>query len=279
MAVSEAALVTGCSSGIGRATARRLLDAGYPVYASARRPETLTDLERLGATAIHLDVTDESSARAAVDLVVEREGAVGVLVNNAGYGLQGPIEEVPLDSVRRQFETNVFGLVRLIQLALPGMREQGFGRIVNLSSMGGRLTLPGGGFYHASKYAVEAISDALRYEVRGFGVAVSVVEPGPVLTRFGDTAVGTIAAGRDGPYAAFTAGLAERIATFYAGGGSRGTCTPNDVADVVVRAVTSRHPRSRYPVGLTGRAMISLRRVLPDRGFDALLRTQFPSPP
>jgi len=162
---SKAALITGCSSGIGQATAERLLSDGWNVYATARRPETLTDLEAKGAKTLALDVTDEASMKAAVDAVTEAEGAVGVLVNNAGYSQSGAVESVPMDQVRRQFETNVFGLIRMCQLVLPGMRQQRWGKIVNLSSMGGRLVFPGGGLYHATKYAVEAISDALRFEV------------------------------------------------------------------------------------------------------------------
>jgi NAD(P)-dependent dehydrogenase (short-subunit alcohol dehydrogenase family) len=152
--VSKAVLVTGCSSGIGRATAAHLAGRGWTVYASARRPESIADLEQAGCKLLALDVNDEDSMVAAVRQVEEAEGAVGVLVNNAGYSQSGPVEEVPLDDVRRQFETNVFGLVRLCQLALPGMRRQGWGKIVNVSSMGGKLVFPGGGFYHGTKYAV-----------------------------------------------------------------------------------------------------------------------------
>ena len=186
MDVSKAVLITGCSSGIGRATAERLARSGWTVYASARRIDAIADLGPAGCRLLELDVTDERSMRAAVARVEEAEGAVGVLVNNAGYSLSGAIESVPLDEVRRQFETNVFGLARLCQLVLPGMRRQGFGRIVNVSSMGGRLTFPGGGYYHASKHAVEALSDALRFEVQGFGVDVIVIQPGLIRTDFAD---------------------------------------------------------------------------------------------
>src|SRR6266567_4107169 len=215
--VSRAVLITGCSTGIGRATAEQLATGGWTVYATARRPESIRDLAGRGCKTLALDVCDEASMRAAVETVERAEGAVGVLVNNAGYGQEGAFEEVPMAEVRRQFETNVFGLVRLTQLVLPGMRRQGWGRIVNLSSMGGRLTLPGGAFYHATKYAVEALSDALRFEVRGFGVDVIVVEPGPIRTRFGDTAIqslGTVG-GRVSPYASFNAVLARRVREAY----------------------------------------------------------------
>src|SRR3990172_1128496 len=190
--VSRAVLVTVCSSGIGRATAERLARVGWPVFATARRVESIRDLEGAGCRCLALDVCDESSMRDAVEAVEKEHGAVGALVNNAGYGSEGPIEEIAMEEVRRQFETNVFGLLRLTQLVLPGMRRQRFGRIVNLSSMGGRLTLPGGGVYHATKYAVEALSDALRFEVRGFGIDVAVIEPGAIKTRFGDTAIGRV---------------------------------------------------------------------------------------
>jgi NADP-dependent 3-hydroxy acid dehydrogenase YdfG len=200
--ISKAVLVTGCSTGIGRATAEHLASKGWKVYATARKPESITDLEAKGCKLLALDVCDESSMQAAVSAVEQAEGAVGVLVNNAGYSQSGAVESVPLDQVRRQFETNVFGLVRMVQLVLPGMRRQGWGKIVNISSMGGKLTFPGGGFYHGTKHAVEAISDALRWEVRGFGIDVVVIEPGLIKTQFGETAVGSIdGAAQDGPYA------------------------------------------------------------------------------
>ena len=176
-------LITGCSSGIGAATAARLAAGGWTVYATARRPETLAELEAKGCQMLALDVTDEASRQAAVDAVVEAEGAVGVLVNNAGYSQSGAVESVPDERVRAQFETNVFGPLALCRLVLPGMREQGWGKVVNVSSMGGRFTFPGGGLYHASKYALEALSDAMRFELKGFGVDVILIEPGLIRTE------------------------------------------------------------------------------------------------
>jgi NAD(P)-dependent dehydrogenase (short-subunit alcohol dehydrogenase family) len=173
---SKAVLITGCSSGIGRATALRLAQADWTVYASARRPESLAALADAGCKTLALDVTDEGSMRAAVDRVEGECGAVSVLVNNAGYSQSGALETVPMEAVRRQFETNVFGVVRLIQLVLPKMRAQRWGKIVNVGSMGGRLTFPGGAHYHATKHALEAISDSLRFEVRGFGIDVILLE-------------------------------------------------------------------------------------------------------
>src|SRR3954466_199891 len=208
---SKAVLVTGCSTGIGRATAERLASNGWTVYATARRPESIEDLRGKGCKTLALDVTDEDSMRAAVDQVVDAEGAVGVLVNNAGYSQSGAVESVPLDEVRRQFETNVFGLVRMCQLVLPKMRDQHWGRIVNISSMGANLVFPGGGFYHATKSSVNAISDALRYEVKGFGVDVVTIEPGLITTEFGETAAAP-AGGGAGRAAEFNAGVARATA-------------------------------------------------------------------
>ena len=207
-------LVTGCSSGIGRASVVALTQSGrFTVYATARRPDSIADLERTGARILPLDVTDEQSMIAAVDAVTAEHGAVWGLVNNAGYGEYGSVEEADLDRVRTMFETNVFGLSRLTQLVLPGMRAQRSGRIVNVGSMGGRMTFPGGGYYHASKYAVEALSDALRYEVRPFGLSVSLIEPGVIRTEFGNTATTSLAksSGTAGPYAELTRAVDARI--------------------------------------------------------------------
>ena len=268
-------LVTGCSSGIGGATAVRLARAGRLVYATARKPDSIADLEAAGCRLLRLDVTDEASMSAAVGAVEEAHGAVGALVNNAGYGEYGSVEEVPVDRVRWQFETNVFGLARMCQLVLPAMRAAGTGRIVNVSSMGGRLVFPGGGYYHASKYAVEAVSDALRYEVRPFGISVSVVEPGMIRTKFGATATHTLSQTADatGPYAAMTDAVDAGIQRGYAN--RRLSADPEAVAAAIERAVTARRPRTRYVVTAAARGLITARAWLPDRAWDGFLRRQF----
>ena len=279
---SRAVLVTGCSSGIGRATAERLAVAGWTVYATARKPETLADLEARGCRTLALDVTDEASMQAAVAAVEGEHGSVGALVNNAGYSQSGAIETVPMEKVRAQFETNVFGLVRLCQLVLPGMRRARSGRIVNLSSMGGRLVFPGGGFYHATKYAVEAISDALRFEVKGFGVDVILIEPGLIRTEFGTTAAGAVSeAGEgEGDYAQFNAHVANATEQIYESGGpiARLGGPPEAVAKVIDKALSAKRPRARYTVTPSAKVLIANRAVLPDRAWDALMRQQFPSP-
>ncbi len=277
---SDAVLITGCSTGIGRATAQYLAERGRTVYATARRPESIEDLEGHGCKLLQLDVTDEDSMRAAVAAVEEAEGAVGALVNNAGYSLSGAVESVSMDEVRRQFETNVLGLIRMCQLVLPGMRRQRSGRIVNVSSMGGKLTFPGGGIYHATKHAVEGLSDVLRFEVAGFGVHVSIIEPGLIKTEFGNAAVGALgrATDNDGPYAEFNNAVAATTAGAYEGSMSRMAAGPESVARAIHKAITRRRPRPRYVITLGARVMLATRAVLPDRGWDAVMATQFKRP-
>jgi len=268
-------LVTGCSSGIGLAAAQALLAAGHVVYATARRPETLTELEAGGARILALDVTSEDSMIAAVKAIETEHGRVGALVNNAGYGEYGTIEETDLDKVRTMFETNVFGLARLTQLVLPAMRGAREGRIVNVGSMGGRFTFPVGGYYHATKYALEALSDALRNEVRGFGIGVSLVEPGLIRTGFEETALASESAAAQGgsPYAALLASSASNTTGGY--GNRIISAGPESVAKVIRRAIESRHPRPRYVVTPVARALIVTRALGGDRLWDLMMRAQF----
>jgi NAD(P)-dependent dehydrogenase (short-subunit alcohol dehydrogenase family) len=281
---SRAVLVTGCSSGIGKATAALLARSGWSVYASARHSGALSDLEALGCRQLSLDVTDEDSMRAAVEVVEGEHGAVGVLVDNAGYSLSGALETVPLADARRQFETNVFGPIRLAQLALPAMRAQGWGKVVIIGSMGGRLTFPGGGWYHATKYALEALGDAMRFEVAGFGVDVVVVEPGFIRSGFSEVAAATMerpatAAGGDDPYGQFTTGLIASTRGVYDRGPlARLAGTPDDVAAVVLEAITAARPKARYPVTASARLLLAARTLLPDRAWDAFLARQFVRP-
>jgi NAD(P)-dependent dehydrogenase (short-subunit alcohol dehydrogenase family) len=279
MNVSKAVLITGCSSGIGWATAKYLSDGGWRVYATARNVEKIAPLEESGCRLLAIDVTDENSMASAVEEVEREEGAIGALVNNAGYSQSGAVEAVPMEKVRAQFETNVFGLVRMCQLVLPGMRRQGYGRIVNLSSMGGKLTFPGAGFYHASKYAVEAVSDALRYEVEGFGIKVSIIEPGLIRTGFADAAVGSMDNEDDGPYAGFDEAVVRATTENYEKGPiSRLAGEPEAVAQAIEQAISARSPRSRYAVTPSAHLLIGLRRLLPDGAWDATLRTTYPQP-
>ena len=280
--VSKAVLITGCSSGIGRASAQRLARSGWAVYATARRPESIADLAGEGCHTLALDVTDEDSMRAAVAVVEQEHGAVGVLINNAGYSQSGAIETVPMDAVRRQFETNVFGLVRLTQLVLARMRAQRWGKIVNVGSMGGRLTFPGAGHYHATKHALEAISDALRFEVHGFGIDVILLEPGLITTEFGTAASASIAGvelgdGED-PYARFNAAVGAITQEAYDGPMRRLGGGPERVATRIERAITRRRPPARITITPSAKLSIATRRLLSDRAWDAAMRRQFPQP-
>jgi NAD(P)-dependent dehydrogenase (short-subunit alcohol dehydrogenase family) len=276
---SRPVLITGCSTGIGRATAQRLAGDGWNVHATARRAETIEDLADRGCKVHALDVTKERSMSTAVKAVEKEDGPIGALVNNAGYSQSGAVETIPMESVRRQFETNVFGLMRMCQLVLPGMREAGSGRIVNLSSMGGKLTFPGGGVYHATKYAVEALSDVLRFEVAGFGIDVVIIEPGLIVTDFGETAAGSVADIEEpGPYSKFNTAVATVTANAYDGPMARFGAGPEAVAGKIAKALSARRPRTRYTVTPSAKVMLGVHRISTDRMWDRFVRSQFPQP-
>jgi NAD(P)-dependent dehydrogenase (short-subunit alcohol dehydrogenase family) len=276
---SKAVLITGCSSGIGHETAKHLAGQGHKVYATARRPESIEDLKAAGCETLACDVTDEASMKACVEAVEGAEGAVSALVNNAGYSQSGAIETVPMESVRRQFETNVFGLMRMCQLVLPRMREQRSGRIVNISSIGGKLTFPGGGIYHATKHAVEGLSDVLRFEVKGFGIDVIVIEPGLIKTGFADAALGSMAeTAHDGPYGEFNTAVGQATAGAYEGGFARLGGGPETVARKIERAITARRPKTRYKVTPSAGLSLGMRGLMTDRMWDRFVGTQFPRP-
>jgi len=261
-------LITGASSGIGRAAAELLLREGYTVYAAARRMDRLKELESLGAKVMFLDVADESSVNAVVGTVLKAEGRIDILVNNAGYGAHGAIEDVPVAEARRQFEVNLFGLARLTQLVLPAMRGRGAGRIINISSIAGKITTPLGGWYHASKYALEAYSDALRLEVGQFGVKVVLIEPGPIKTEWDNTALVNLekysGAGAYGP-------LARRLTSRFRGGYRSGAPGPEAVASVILKAIRAPRPAARYAVPFRARLMLFVKWLLPDWALDAAI--------
>ena len=267
-------LITGCSSGLGEATARALRAAGHLTIATARSVDRLANLKALGCEVLALDVADEASRRAAIGEAERRFGALGVLINNAGYGQYGPLEEISPEHLRRVFETNLFGMLRLAQLALPGMRAAGRGRIVNISSVAGRVTTQGGGAYHMTKFAVEALADALRPEVKPFGIDVVNVLPGPFVSRYGETAVASIPdTGPDSPYAVYKRGIAKYVRNFVRPGGF-GVMTADHVASTVLKAATVARPRTRYNVGFFAKLGPIGRALSPDRVVDAYLTRQ-----
>ncbi|MDN3357785.1 oxidoreductase [Actinomadura sp. DC4] len=268
----KVALVTGASSGIGESTARRLHDAGFVVYGAARRVDRMAALAAAGLHTVSLDVTDESSAEKAVAEILAAHGRIDVLVNNAGYGSYGALEDVPMAEARSQIEVNLFGLAQLTRAVLPTMRAQRSGTIINISSMGGRLATPLGAWYHASKFAVEGLSDALRLELRRFGIDVVVIEPGLIRTEWGGIAARKLRATSGGGY---YGDQAEAIAVSLENGSrpdAPRTSSPDVVAGAVTRAATARRPRTRYTVGFGARPLLLVRRVLPDRAFDAFIR-------
>ena len=267
--MTKTALVTGASSGIGEETARTLHRLGYTVYAAARRTDRLQKLANGGIHALAMDVTDDKSMTSGIDSIIAETGRIDVLVNNAGYGSYGAIEDVPLDEARRQFEVNLFGLGRLTQLVLPHMRAQKFGTIINISSMGGRLTTPLGGWYHATKYAVEALSDALRMETTPFGINVVVIEPGGIRTEWSGIAADHLEETAEG--SAYASQIKAVANSMRSESTNNRQSPPSVIADTVEKIVTARKPRTRYVVGFAAKPLVTLRRILPDRAFDRVI--------
>jgi NAD(P)-dependent dehydrogenase (short-subunit alcohol dehydrogenase family) len=267
---SRVALVTGASTGIGFDTAIALRDAGFTVYAGARRLEKMEPLKGHGITVLSLDVTSEESMATAVALVEEAHGHLDVLVNNAGYGSYGSLEEVPLAEGRRQLEVNVMGLARMTQLVIPGMRRVRSGRIINVTSIGGKIYEPLGSWYHASKFAVEGMSDSLRLELTPHGIDVVIVEPSGTNSEWGTIAgEGLLATSGDGPYQQQAHVVAAALAST-SGEGHVLSTPARVVANVIVRAATAKRPRTRYPVGRGAWSVLALRKFLPDRAFDVV---------
>ncbi len=267
---SKIALVTGASSGIGEATTRRLLADGHVVYAAARRLERMQALAAAGARLLSLDLTEDASIVAAVDAIRQAEGRLDVLVNNAGYGSYGALEDVPLEEGRRQFEVNLFGLARLIQLSTPLMRAQGSGRIVNITSMGGKMHEPLGAWYHATKFAVEGLSDCLRMELAPFGIQVVVIEPGAIRTEWSGIAQHSLL--QYSGHTAYAAQAKSHARMLAATDASSMSSSPEVVARTIAHVLRTHRPRTRYATGGGARSILFLRWILPDRAFDAVMR-------
>ncbi len=257
---SRIALVTGASAGIGKAIVRKLLSEGWRVYGAARRLEKMSDIQAEGARTLSLDVTEDESMKKAVQALISSEGRIDALVNNAGYGSYGAVEDVPISEARRQFEVNVFGLARLAQLVLPTMREQRSGTIVNISSVGGRIWTPVGGWYHATKHAVEVLSDAMRVETRLFGIRVVVVQPGSIKSEWAEIAADHLMEHSQG--SAYRA-IVETMVKILRHPPSY-TASPDVVANVVSKAVNSRNPRRRYATPFHAKVFLFLRWLLPE---------------
>jgi NAD(P)-dependent dehydrogenase (short-subunit alcohol dehydrogenase family) len=269
----QVALVTGGSSGIGECTVLELLDAGYVVYTAARRVERMQPLADAGAHVFAMDVTDDASMVAGIGRIIDEQGRIDVLVNNAGYGSYGAVEDVPIEEARRQFEVNVFGLARLIQLATPHMRAQRSGRIINISSIGGKFYEPFGGWYHATKFAVEGLSDSLRLELKPFGVDVVIIEPGPIITEWNEIARDSLLERSGSTDYGRYARRAHKVLTEFDRPGR--ASKPEAVARKIRKAATTRHPAARYPVGRGARVITSSRDHLPDRVLDQVISRMY----
>jgi len=266
-------LVTGASSGMGKATALTLLSDGHRVYAAARRIEQMRDLEERGAILLQMDITNDEQVVAAVDLITAEHGGVDVLINNAGFGMYGAMEDTTIADARYQFEVNVFGVARLTQLVLPYMRQKGAGTIVNVSSMGGKIYTPLGTWYHATKHAIEGWSDSLRLELKQFGIDVIIIEPGITAIEFGTSLLDPmLARSGKGAYADFTAKVAAAtVKSNESGGGS----SPDVIADVIAKAIATRRPKTRYAAGQLARPLILARKLVGDRVFDRIVMSQY----
>ena len=263
-------LITGASSGIGFDAAQTLARQGHRVYAAARRVERMEPLKADGVIPLRLDVTDEASMQEAVRTILEAEGRIDALVNNAGYGYFGAIENVPMEEARRQLEVNVFGMARLCQLVLPTMREQGSGRIVNISSVAGKAVMYFGGWYHVSKYSVEALSDALRMEVKPFGIDVALIEPGGIRTDWGLIAADHLAESSKGtPYEKEGVRESETFRKAYS---IRLLSKPQVVTRAISKAINRKYPRARYRIGFGADTLVFFHSLLPTRWWDALVR-------
>ncbi len=253
---------------MGKDFALRLIQEGYEVYGAARRVEKMKDIEEAGGHAVALDITDEAMIEAAVNRIVDEQGRIDVLINNAGYGSWGAVEDVSLEEARRQFEVNLFGLARLTQLVLPYMRREGFGKIINISSVGGKIYIPLGAWYHATKHALEGWSDCLRFEVEPFGIDVVIIEPGGVETEFGDVMnEHLVQASENSAYKT----LIEHYNRLMQDFGTQ--AAPRVITDLIVKALKAKKPKTRYSAGTMAKQILIMRRLLSDRMFDRMLRS------
>ena len=263
-------LITGASSGIGRSTALMLLDKGYTVYGAARRVERMADIENDNFHALQMDVTDKATMISGVKRIIDEQGRIDVLVNNAGYGSYGAIEDVELSEAKYQFDVNVFGLARMTQLVIPHMRAQKSGRIINITSMGGIIYAPLGGWYHATKFALEGFSDCLRFETKQFGIDVVIVEPGAIKTEWDEIAIeNMLKTSGESAYAELTQKTAEMMRKTYQ---NKHVSHPDVIAKTILKAINARKPKTRYAAGHRAKLFIFLRRLFSDRIYDFILR-------
>lgn len=268
--MNKVALVTGASSGIGAMTAKSLAQEGFTVYGAARRVDKMEELKKEGKRPISLDLTKEESMVKCIETILNEVGRIDVLINNAGYGSYGAIEDVSMEEAKRQFEVNLFGMARLIQLVTPKMRENHFGKIVNVSSMGGKIWTKFGGWYHATKFAVEGFSDCLRMELKPFGIDVIVVEPGGIKTDWGIIAANHLKeTSKGGAYEEYANKAAEGMIKNYSG---NMLAKPELIAKTIKKAVTKKRPKTRYLVGFMAKPMVLTQKIFGDRVYDWVIK-------
>lgn len=269
MMKNQVILITGGTSGIGYRTAEYLAKEGHIVYGAGRRIEKMEPLKKLGVKGISLDVTDKKSIDNAVKEIIKQEGRIDVLVNNAGYGSYGAVEDVSIEEAKKQFEVNLFGLAQLTQFVLPHMRKNHYGRIINISSMGGRITSYLGAWYHATKYALEGFSDALRMEVKGFGIDVVLIEPGGIKTDWGFIAADHLAeSSKNGPYEKVALKVAEGMKKQYSG---NMMSNPIVISKAISKAINRNKPKARYLIGFGAKPIVFMHTILPTRLFDFIM--------
>lgn len=271
--MSKVVLITGASSGIGQKTAIELKTKGFIVYGAARRLEKMSDLKNIGINIISLDITDETSIKNCVDFILKKEGKIDILINNAGYGSFGAIEDVPIEEAKKQFEVNIFGLARITQLVLPSMRSNNYGKIVNIASMGGRIWTGFGGWYHATKFALEGLSASMRLEVKPFNIDVIIIEPGAIKTNWGNIASESLLkVSGEGPYKNQVQTKSKNFIKQYS---SNLASEPKLIAKCIGKAVTKRHPKTRYLIGYGAKPLVYFQKIFGDRLFDKLISKIF----
>jgi len=269
--MKKVALITGTSAGMGKEIAKQLFTDGYIVYGAARRVDKMEDIRALGIKVLPMDVADDVSIVSSINTIINTEGRIDVLINNAGFGSYGTIEEVPIDTARYQLEVNVFGAARLIQLVLPYMRAQHSGKIINITSIGGKLATPLGGWYHASKFALEGLSDSLRNEVKPFGIDVIVIEPGGIKTEWGSIATDNLK--KISGNSAYKTLISKFDAAMSKA--EKNGSEPKVIVDLVTKALNAKNPKARYSGGYMARPSLFMRKLLSDKAFDKMMMSQF----
>ncbi|TPN83027.1 oxidoreductase [Aquimarina algicola] len=266
-------LITGASSGIGKETAKTLINEGHIVYAAARRLQNMKDLKEIGGLPLQMDITEEQDIIKTVNTIIDNHKKIDILINNAGYAIYGAVEDTTISDARRQFEVNLFGLAKLTQLILPHMRNQKSGKIINISSIGGKMYTPLGAWYHATKHALEGWSDCLRLELKQFGIDVIIIEPGAIQTEFGDVMTAPMIK-RSGNTAYKDLAEAIKKSTIDTYNKTGGGSPSSVIAKLILKSIKARRPKTRYSAGKYAKPLLFIRKYFGDRFFDKVIMSQ-----